>query len=325
MASSNLKLAIVGYGKIGRAHRKVFEAQGATIIATCNRSLEAREKASAEGIPNTYEDITALLEQEALDGIICSTSIFNNFEVAKRIIPYKIPLLLEKPPGTSIEEVETLIQLEQDYQTPVMVATNRVWYSVLRKAVDDIGGLDQIKGVDVIWSENPNRLQERGFTTEQIHNRTYSNSIHGLSILQYLCGGLDNFSVSGIQHEGVFQREMSLQGLSKKGTLGRFYSSWSNILPWEVRFYGNDKYYVFKPLEQCIARNLDTREEYKIEGAEYDNTFKAGFYLQAEHFIKSIKGNPIPQEVSLDTSLELFKYAKALTNQFRLNADRSFR
>ena len=310
------RLVIIGYGKIGKRHRQVFEAQGAQIVASCNRSEAGRQMALKDGIPQAFESIPEMLESMQPDGIICSTSIFNNYEVAQQIIPFQIPILLEKPPGVSITEVQHLIDLQQEYQTPVMIATNRVWYSVLRKAVEDIGGLDQIRGVDVIWSENPERLKERGFTDEQIHTRTFSNSIHGLSILHYLCGTIPEFEVTGRQQGDQFQRDMSLQGISERGVLSRFQSSWSSILPWEVRFYGNNKYYSFQPLEKCQCKNLQTKETYEIEAEEYDLTFKAGFYQQAETFLASLAGKAIPAETKLQTSRQLFRYAQALTDQF---------
>ena len=153
-----MRLGIVGYGNIGAKHHRVFDALGAKVVASCNRSEKGREKAKQAGIAKTYASYTEMIEQEALDAIICSTSIVANFEIAKALIPYRIPLLLEKPPGTSIEELETLIQLQEEYGTLVMLATNRIWYSVLRKAVADIGGLESIEGVEVMWSENPQYL-----------------------------------------------------------------------------------------------------------------------------------------------------------------------
>ena len=93
------KLVIIGYGKIGKAHKNVFNNLGAKIVASCNRSEAGNAKASEDGIKNTYTSYHKMIELEKPDGIICSTSIFNNYAVAKEVIPYGIPILLEKPPG----------------------------------------------------------------------------------------------------------------------------------------------------------------------------------------------------------------------------------
>ena len=318
MALNNMKkLGIVGYGKIGAKHHKVFAALGAKVVASCNRSEAGREKAKQAGVPSTYASYIEMIEQEELDALICSTSIFTNFEVTKKLIPYKIPLLLEKPPGTSIEELETHIQLQEEYGTLVMLATNRIWYSVLRKAVADIGGLDNIEGVEVMWSENPKSLKEnRGFSDEQIKSRNFSNSIHGFSIFQYLCGDLENIHASGHRGKNEFDWNMSLQGVSKRGVVGRFVSSWQSILPWRVSFYGHNKIYDFAPLEKCTCTNLLTRDQKIIEGEEFDKEQKAGFYLQGKHFLAALIDKNIPNDATLQNARSLFKYANAVTECF---------
>jgi predicted dehydrogenase len=321
-----MKLGIIGYGKIGARHHQVFDALGAKIIASCNRSEAGRNRAKEAGIEKTYGSYQDMLEKERLDGIICSTSLFNNYEVAKELIPYGIPMLLEKPPGTSIEELDALIVLQEEYNTSVMLATNRIWYSVLYEAIRDIGGRDKIQGVHVMWSENPKQLKEkRGFTDKQVKTRNFSNSIHGLSILQFLCGTLAEFASVGHRGKGQFDWNMNLQGISDRGTIGQFTSSWSTILPWRLTFYGNQNIYDFTPLEQCVCTNLNTREKYEIKGADFDKAFKPGFYMQAKHFLESLGTGKMIPEVNLQNARVLFNYADELTNIFEDEADCSIR
>jgi len=312
-----MRLGIVGYGNIGAKHHRVFDALGAKVVASCNRSEKGREKAKQAGIAKTYASYTEMIEQEALDAIICSTSIVANFEIAKALIPYRIPLLLEKPPGTSIEELETLIQLQEEYGTLVMLATNRIWYSVLRKAVADIGGLESIEGVEVMWSENPQYLKEkRGFSNEQIKRRNFTNSIHGFSILQFLCGDIENIQVIGHRGRNAFDWNMSLQGVSKRGVVGRFVSSWQSNLPWRISFYGNNKIYDFTPLEKCTCTSLSTREQKIIEGDVFDKEHKAGFYLQAKHFLQALDTKEVSHDSTLQNARSIFYYAQKVTGIF---------
>lgn len=316
MASDNIvRIGIVGYGKIGAKHRAVFETLGAEVVASCNRSEAGRASANQSGIKNTYASPKEMIEKESIDALVCATSLFNNYEVAKTLIPFQIPILLEKPPGTSMVELENLVELQKKYGTLIMLATNRIWYSVLHNAIEDIGGLDKIEGVQVMWSENPERLKiKRGFKTEQINNRNFSNSIHGFSILQYLCGDLIDFQVFAQKGKRDFDWNMSLQGVSKNGIIGQFTSSWSSILPWRLSFYGGNKIYDFAPLEQCICTNLSNKEQKEIKGEAFDKEYKPGFYLQAKHFLKAINTKRVHKEASLQNALYLFKYADALTN-----------
>ena len=317
-----IKLGIIGYGKIGAVHYQVFKSLGADVVASCNRSEVGRQRAKEAGVSRTYGSFHSMLEEETLDGVICSTSLFDNHQTAKEIIPYKIPILLEKPPGTSVEQLEELIALQDQYDTMVMLATNRIWYSVLQKAIEDIGGLSQIEGAQVMWSENPQRLKDdRGFSDEQIRTRNFTNSIHGFSLLHYLCGELVDFQVSGHQGDGLFSWNMCLQGVSERGVVGQFTSSWSNALPWRLCFYGQNKIYDFAPLEQCVCTDLSTRQRKGIDGGNFDQKFKPGFYLQGENFLKGIKSHQIPPAVTLQNARWLFHYASAVTTLFPNEAD----
>ena len=206
--------------------------------------------------------------------------------------------------------------LQEEYGTPIMLGINRIWYSVLRNAVDHIGGLGNIEGVQVQWSENPTHLKKRGFTNDQIYSRNFTNSIHGLSILNYLCGELVNISVNGTNNNKEFGWNMALQGISITNKIGQFISSWSSVLPWRFAFHGNNKIYEFEKLETCTYTNLKTREKTILLGEDFDQKFKPGFYLQAKSFYSVLNGMAIPDEATLCQAKILFRYANALTNLF---------
>lgn len=316
-----INVGIVGYGKIGEKHHGVLNELEANVVATCNRSEVNRNKALEKGISRVYDNPHDMVQNESLDALVISTALLHNYKVACELIPYQLPILLEKPPGNTIEEIDKLIQLKSKHNTPVMVATNRVWYSVLRKAIDHIGGLDKIEGVNVLWSENPNRLlNDRGFSRSMVHNRNFSNSIHGLSILEYLSGTLLNPSVNGHSAPTGFNRNMILSGVSDRGVTSSFTSSWSTMLPWRLSFYGAGKLYDFSPLETCISTDLTTREKVAIEPEQFDTRFKPGFYLQAKHFLEVVKSPSVLEDcVSLEKVKQLFLYAQSLTGLFKMN------
>lgn len=298
---------------MGRAHRSVFEHLGCRVVASCNRSEDGRNRAKQDGITRTYASIPELLEQEALDAVICSTSIFNNYAAALDTIPHGVPVLLEKPPGTSSEELQTLAELSQANDTLVMLATNRIWYSVLRNAVEELGGLEAIEIVDVQWSESPQHLRNRGFSEDQIASRNFTNSIHGLSLLQYLCGSINDFDVQKTQGANKFDWRMSLQGNSTRNVMGRFLSSWSSPLPWRLAIVSRRYQCVFEPLEECTCRDLSDRTCRVIEPNHYDRQFKPGLYLQAQAFLDAVDSKQVPDEASLENARAVFRYAAALT------------
>ena len=49
--------------------------------------------------------------------------------MVKNILPFKIPLLIEKPPCLSSQELKSLIKISKKHQTNNMIALNRRYYS----------------------------------------------------------------------------------------------------------------------------------------------------------------------------------------------------
>src|SRR5690606_13233774 len=98
-----MKLVLIGYGNIARRHIEVFRSLGVEISASCNRSASGNDLARSEGgIPKTYTDFHEMIKTERPDRIIVCVSFWEMYRVLKEIIPYKIPVLVEKPTATSL-------------------------------------------------------------------------------------------------------------------------------------------------------------------------------------------------------------------------------
>lgn len=308
------KLGIIGFGNIGKKHFEVFQDLGHSPIASSNRNKEGRDEALAVGVERTYADYQKMIETENLDGIICSPSLFSNFSIAKDILRFGIPILLEKPPGSSKEELEILIRTQQQYNTVVQVATNRIWYSVYEQAIEKLNGLNMLEGVHIQWSENPKRLAEgRGFSEAQVLTRNYTNSIHAFSLLNLFAGEILQPDFRVHKTGAKFDYNFMLQGVSNKGVSAQFISSWSQNLPWTMSIYGNDMYIYFAPMEVGHGKNLKTGEEFRLDGSPEDQKFKPGFYNQAKHFLQVLDGMPQKQETTLKSMRILFGYAAGLS------------
>jgi predicted dehydrogenase len=285
------RLALVGYGRIAPKHLEVFRAQGAEFVACCNRSPEKRRQAETEGgIPRTYAAIDAMLESERPDGVVCCVSPDQMAAAAGQILPFGIPTLLEKPPGVSLAELAAMKALAKKHATPVMVALNRRYYSVLRSAIVDAGGLEAITAVFVDWSEEPEYLlKDRRFTPEQVGQEVYANSIHGLDLLTLLAGEVDAPAVIGLDLGQPFRWLMSLQGVSRRGVLATFQSTWDSPSRWRVVFCSQNRRYTFAPLESCVVLERGKKETRVIEPDAVDKKFKAGFHAQAREFLNMIE------------------------------------
>ena len=310
-----MKIAIIGYGNIAKKHVQVLRALGCTIIASCNRSAESNEKARAElGIDEVFVDYREMVEKIQPDGLINCVSYQNIFQVSKDLIPYQIPMLIEKPPGISLDHLKELIKAQREYGTLVQVALNRRHYGVFQQAILDAGGIDMIRSLSVEWSENPGKIKEKnGFSDEMIAKYIFANSLHGIDMLLYFGGKLAEQYILTQNDGGFFRWRMNLLGKTTENKTLQFSSSWDNPVPWRMVMEAKNSRYVFAPLETCIKINSNYKKE-ELQAPPHDQAYKAGFFNQAEHFIQSIKG--AKNKHGLETAMPAMMIAEEMTNQF---------
>ncbi len=312
------RLALVGYGRIAPKHLQAFRALGAEFVACCNRSPEGRQKAEREGgIPRTYARIDEMLGQERPDGVVCCASTDQVYSAALEILPHGLPTLLEKPPGTSWDEFQHLCQLSEKTGTEVMVALNRRHYSVLRKAIEDAGGLENITAVFIEWSEDPQHLLNRGFSLDQISRMVFGNTLHGLDLLTFLAGPVSVPATVGLDFGQPLRWMMALQGVSQRGALATFNSTWDSPGRWRVSFCSRGRRYVFAPLEACQVSEIGVKETRTIAPDDVDTRFKPGFYSQASAFLDAIGSGRVSPTYSLASAGAAMHLAEALTTACR--------
>lgn len=307
------KVAVIGYGNIAKKHIDVFRNLGVEVVASSNRSLEKNTLAREEaGIPKTYVDFHQMILSERLDGLIVCVSFWEMYNVLKEVIPYGIPILAEKPTSTSYREHLSLVELARKHNTLVMVGLNRRHYSVLSKAINLAGGKSEITSVMVEWSENPRHLiAKRGLNAEQIGKYIFGNSIHGIDLMLWLAGELEDSSLFTANFGDPFQWIMNFSGKSKTQVLCNFNSSWKNHVPWRVVFTSLDKRFVMAPLEKCFFTSGSNTEYSEILPNKEDIDFKAGFCAQARVFISQEI-----EEFEINSITSAMLIADTITNRF---------
>lgn len=311
VAGHVVRLGVVGWGSIARQHRDAFEhVGGCRVIAACNRSAEGRAKASSEGVEHTFASVGAMVAGCDLDAVLVTPSIHHNYEVACELIPHGLPILLEKPPGVSLAELRELRALASAHGTPVQVGLNRLHYSVLRRALEDMGGCDAITSVAMEWSEEPTHLRARGFTDEQIRIRSSTNSIHGLSMLIDLAGNIPEPHVTVHPTRGGGPH-MILSGVSSRGVLASFVSAWDAPYPWRLVVGAAGRAYEFAPLETCRVRERGAAVR-AIDPAAEDQSHKAGFVAQARAFLAVVRTAQVDPRLTLEACEPMMSLAQEL-------------
>ncbi len=152
-ASSDITLAIVGLGKIARdQHLPAIDAvDGIRLAAVASRN------AGLDGLPS-FHDIEDLLHSgEAVDAVSLCTPPQGRFRQAHAALTARRHVMLEKPPGATLSEVQALTRLA-DKQGVTLFAT---WHSRDATAVEPARkflAAAAIRSVSVRWKEDERHL-----------------------------------------------------------------------------------------------------------------------------------------------------------------------
>jgi predicted dehydrogenase len=96
------------------------------LAAICDLDREkAGEFARRFGFRRIYASIEEMLAEEQLDALFAITPLPLTESIAAGLLPHGIPLLIEKPPGTSAAATARLLTLARQHGTRHMVSFNR--------------------------------------------------------------------------------------------------------------------------------------------------------------------------------------------------------
>jgi myo-inositol 2-dehydrogenase/D-chiro-inositol 1-dehydrogenase len=100
------RLGLAGAGRMGRSHLAALRTSEAVeLVGVADPSPEARAVAAADGL-TACATVDELLSIPDLHGVLVATPTDTHLEVVRTVVSHGLPVLCEKPCGTSVEEVE---------------------------------------------------------------------------------------------------------------------------------------------------------------------------------------------------------------------------
>jgi virulence factor len=147
---SPLRIAVIGAGGIAsNIHLPVLlNHPGCDLVAICDlRRQRAAQAASEFGIPKTYELYDDMLAREEIDAVYVLTEPDQLFRPTLTCLRAGKHVFVEKPPGITSYQAETLVLAAREADRICMVGFNRRYAPVVREAVAQVrrhGGIHQI-------------------------------------------------------------------------------------------------------------------------------------------------------------------------------------
>jgi predicted dehydrogenase len=130
---SPLKIALIGCGDHARQQHAASLARWAKehpdkieLVAACDPNQKrAAEVCEQFGFAQSFSDMQQMLDRVSPDACVSVPPVHLNASIGIELLERKIPCVIEKPPGTSMQEVNQLAEVAHRTRTPHMISMNR--------------------------------------------------------------------------------------------------------------------------------------------------------------------------------------------------------
>ncbi|MGI9399998.1 MAG: Gfo/Idh/MocA family protein, partial [Rhizobiaceae bacterium] len=205
------KLAVVGYGLVGKAHVSAIQrAQGLVLAAIVEPADAARADAGQHGVP-VFASLEELLDQRIVDGVILATPTLLHVEQGITCVKNKCPILVEKPIAASSEEALSLVLAAEKENIPILVGHHRRYNSIIQAAKDAIdgGAVGDLRAIQTTcWFYKPDHYFESApWRTKKGAGPISVNLVHDVDLLRHFCGEVVRVQAQAVPSVRGFENE----------------------------------------------------------------------------------------------------------------------
>ena len=197
-------------------------------------------------------------------------------------------ILLEKPGGLTVAELERIASVAAQHQAQVWIAYNRRFYASTREArrmITEDGGALSCNFEFTEWSHT---IAPMSLPAEVKATWLIGNSSHVIDLAFHLCGfpaQWKGWHAGSLEWHSASSRFCGA-GVTDQGALFSYHADWEAPGRWAVEVLTRQRRFIFKPMEQLQVMPLAsvTIEPVPIDDA-LDKTFKPGLYEQTKAFL----------------------------------------
>ncbi len=255
--SSHTRIAIVGFGLIGRRHAEVVRrAPELELAAVVDRDLESLADAAALGAP-VYSSMPDMIEAEAPDGIVLATPTPQHVEQGLICIDAGLPLLVEKPIAPTSDDARILTDAADSADVPLLVGHHRRHNGTVRaaKAAIDSGAVGEIRAVQATcWFYKPDHYFEKAPWRRQKGAGPISvNLVHDVDLLRHFCGEVESVQAVVVPSRRGFENEDLATAVLRfaSGAIATISVSDSIVAPWSWELTARENHAYPATSESC--------------------------------------------------------------------------
>jgi predicted dehydrogenase len=338
-----LRIALIGGGIMGRQHATFLTQNPDTELVAISDPFNT-SLAHELGLPS-FADHRQMLDQIAVDGVIVANPNDLHVSTALDCIAAGRPILLEKPVGTSVKEVQALVDAEARTGVAVLIGHHRRHNPITHqaKAIIDSGRLGTISTFTALWqSQKDDAYFDAEWRRRHGAGVLLINLVHDLDLMRHLCGEVATVQAITSNTTRGYEVEDTASLLLQftNGALGTLTGSDACATPWSwEQSSGENPAFAQQAEQPCYLIGgtlgslsvpqlhvwtygsekgwhvpLDERREAVAPGTALGN--------QLKHFVQVIRGEAKPLVSAADASrtLALVEAASTAAAQGRLVA-----
>ena len=304
------RILLVGAGLIAQEYAKILHSLEIKFDVVGRGEDSAKEFTSKTGTPAFTGGLELFFKNNVdkkYTHSIVTTGIDDLCNSALTLLQNNIKnILVEKPGGMNIKEIETLNNETTKKNAKVLIAYNRRFYSstlAAQKIIKEDGGVSSFHFEFTEWAHVIEPLK----TPTPIKNNWFlANSSHVVDLSFYLGGQPRELStyrsgnLSWHKHS-----KYAGAGITDKNVLFSYHANWEAPGRWSVEILTAKHRLYFKPMESLQIQNLGSVavNPFYIDDL-LDKNFKPGLYKQTEAFIN----NNLNNFCSIADQLDSIKY-----------------
>lgn len=285
-------ILMIGAGPMAQEYVKVLNALECDFTVVGRSEASAIEFSKATGITPFIGGLNKFCECEDIkkyESAIVATGVEQLAQTTSKLIDNGIKyILLEKPGGLDVTEIEELTSHAEMNEAKVYIAYNRRFYASLLAAKDIIkkdGGVKSFNFELTEWGHVISKLEKAEGVKE---NWFFGNTTHVTDMAFYLGGFPKQLSCfyNGGEEWHTRSYNFSGAGISEHGALFAYHGNWGAPGRWSVEILTSAHRLIFRPMEKLQIQKLGSVaiEFYDVDDS-LDLEFKPGLFKQFEAFL----------------------------------------
>lgn len=287
-----VRVGVAGAGRYAPHHLEVLAAYEQVEIVSLLTSGAPRGARVAEqyGIGRHYTDLDAFSSDPDVDCFVIVVPPAAMVEVATACLASGRAALLEKPPGVTSADAESLARTAEEAGTWGMVGVNRRFYSVIEHGLAALAEFGPIHGAIL---EVPQRITEfRGegrlsdFDLEHFYVR---NSIHDVDLLRYVLGdpvAVHSRAWPNVEHGNASASFAAVFDYGN-GVQATLLDLWDTPDQMRLKVVAELGWVEWELPRHGLVCEREKRAPIPIDRVDFD--FRAGLWSQDLHFVEAVR------------------------------------